>query len=246
MFLQPHRIKPGHLLIPCFLAFALAACQKDEDTPLPDPNRYYVNMYNFLMEAYDVQWNINGLDVEPAQAYGIPLFSFFPLEDSGENITIRVLEAGSSQILQSDSCTVEQNNYYMASLMGSGDDPLLTCEPMDLRAPSLGKVKLRMMHTAGHLGPIDLYVGGSAPENKLITGVGYGEVSAYVETTEEQLWESLIITPSNVSPADTTLLSFIANEGFISGRIYLGVVGSKTNSPSSDLQFFLYDQPLGF
>lgn len=241
------RIMPRLMLLIGMMVIMPTGCQMDPDPDpsQPDPNRFYVNMYNFQMEGYEVEWNIHGVDVEPSQAYGNPLLSYFALDDIRENITLMVQEAGSNRVILSDTCTVEQNHYYLACLMGSEEDSILLIEPMDLSVPSLGKIKLRFMQTAMEAGPVDVYIGGSSPEHKLISGMAFSELSDYLEASEEELWESVIITPFDRLPSDTSLLSFMANEVFEPGRVYMGVIGHQSSSPSSSLQLLLYNQPVG-
>jgi len=237
---------PRFIILLSVFVVLLTGCQKDPDPdPQPDPNRFYVYMYNFLMEPFEVQWNIHGVDVESPQAYGVPLLTYFALDEIKETIPLMVLEAGSDRLILSDTCTVEQNNFYLACLMGTEEDSILLIEPMDLNAPSLGRIKLRFMLTAKEVGPVDVYIGGSSAEHKAVSGINFADISNYIEASEEELWESLIITPFDSLPSDTTLLSFIANDIFEPGHVYMGVIGHNTNSPSSSLQFFLYDQPVG-
>ncbi|MEN8203238.1 MAG: hypothetical protein ABFS28_11630 [Bacteroidota bacterium] len=227
------------------LSIILPGCLNEPDPPLPDSIRSYFILYNFLSESYDVHWDINEIGVESSQAYGLHLPGFSTLEEIKEDVLFSVKEAGSMRVIRSDTFTMEQNHYYIVSIMGTEQEPYILFEPMDLDAPSTGMVRLRLMQTAMEMGPVDLYIGGSTPDHKVISGIAYTDISDYIEASEEELWEAIIITPFGISPADSTILLFTANDVFTPNYVYLGVVGHVTNSPSSTLHLLLYDQPVG-
>lgn len=48
-------------------------------------------------------------------------------------------------------------------------------------------IKLRFIHTTGDLDSLDLYIGGSTADRRIISGITYKEVSRYVETSLNDL-----------------------------------------------------------
>jgi len=114
----------------------------------------------------------------------------------------------------------------------------------ELQKPALGLVKLRFMHTTLGLDAVDLYIGGHTPEHKVVSEISFAQTTDYLEASQEDLWDSIIVTPMNVSPEDSSILSYTSNNVFLPNQIYLGVIGPTTNSSSSALQLQLYIQPV--
>lgn len=223
----------------------LPGCLKDSDPPEPGPIQSHFMIYNFLTEAYAVQWDINDVTVESAQTYGSSLLGTVFMENLEEDIPVVVKESGSETILQSKNFLMEQFHFYILSLVGTGQDPHLLFEPMDLSAPSTGMIKFRLLLSTRELGAVDVYIGGSLAEHKKISGIHYTDFSEFVEASEEELWESILITPVDVSPSDSTILSFTGNSTFFPDQVYLGVLGHVSGSPSAPVELIIYEQPKG-
>jgi len=228
------------------LMFVITGCTKvsDQEPPIPDPIKSYFNIYNFLSEPYDVAWEIDDEVVEPVQTYGSPILEFSIMEKEVQDLMFTAKEAGADHVIKNIVHQAKQNHYYTVSLMGNETDPLILIEPMELKKPSMGQVKLRFMHTAMELGALDIYIGGSSPDHKALSNVRYALLTEYFEASQKNLWEAIIVTPNNVAPEDSTLLSFTANNIFLPNHIYMGVIGHTTSSPSSSLHLQLYNQPV--
>jgi len=225
------------------LFFVLPGCLKNLDPPGPDPIQSYFGIYNFHTESYDLHWDINEEVFESSHAYGVALQGFVQLTDTKGDITFTIKESDSDRVIQSRTFLMEQYQYYSVSIMGNEEEPYLLFQQMDLSKPSTGMIRLGLMHTAMDVGLVDLYVGGTTPDHRVISGIEYAEITDYIEASEEELWEAVIITPMEMSPADSTILSYSANNAFFPDQVYLGVMGHSTNSSSSSLHFHLFNQP---
>jgi hypothetical protein len=137
-----------------------------------------------------------------------------------------------------------ENGAYMIALLGSEEEPTLLCEVMDTRLPTAGKIKFRFLHAAESMGPVDIYIGGDQPEYLALTAVDFPQVSEYLETTELQLWTSIIVTPANSLPADSTILEYTSNTVFRTGGIYLCIIGHISSSSESPFQMQADYQPV--
>lgn len=223
----------------------MGGCTKDPD-PVPpiDSNYSYFNLYNFLVEPYDVSWEIDGDVVVSNQLYGSPNLEFRAMEKDSLEMTINAKESGAERIIDGLTRQVEQFQYYLVSIMGNEADPTILCEPMELKKPSLGSVKLRIMHATMELGPLDLYIGGTTPDHKALSNIKFAQLTEYMEASQENLWQAIIITPYNRTPEDSTLMSYTANNAFLPNHIYMGVLGHTTSSSNSSLNLQLYDQPV--
>ncbi len=228
------------LVIPLLL---LQACQEEPD-PIPDTIDTYQSYYNYLLEPYPVQWEIDDEIIGTGHEYGIPAQAIISLDSVEQELHIQTRDSESGLWLDSLSHTMHESGAYMIALLGSEEEPHLMCEPMDTRPPASGMIKLRFLHTGPVLGLVDIYIGGDLAENKVLSGVDYTFVTEYVEATEENLWEAVIVTPANTLPADSTILSYTVNTIFRTGWIYLCTIGHSENSIESSYQIQVDDQPV--
>lgn len=233
-----------YLIIPLVLLIVLPACNKEPESPIPEPIKSYFVIYNFLSEPYDVAWEIEDELVETVHPYGTSILEFSIMESEEKDLRFTVKESGGDRIITSIIHAAKQHLYYAVALMGNESDPIITIEPMELGKPSLGQIKLRIMHTAMELGPLDLYIGGSTPEHKVLSNIQIKTLSEYIEATQLDLWEAVILSPFNVAPEDSTLLSYTANDIFQPNKIFMGVIGHTTSSTNSTLHLQLFHQPV--
>lgn len=238
-------MKKTHAVL-LFLMVLVSSCLKDPDPgpPLPSPSGSYINLYNFLTESYDVAWEVNDVIVESEHPYGTALLEFIEMDKEKQDATFTVKESKSTLFVDSEVYEMEQNQFYTVSILGNEKDPHIIFEAMEVQKPTLGLVKLRFMHTTLGLDAVDLYIGGSTPEHKVVSELSFPQTTEYLEASEKDLWESIVVTPANISPEDSSILSYTANDAFLPNNIYLGVIGHATSSPSSYLQLQLFKQPV--
>jgi len=231
-------------LVPILLIMlSFSACLKDPDpiTQSIDTYHYY---YNYLLESYGLQWEIDEHIIGFGHAYGIPAESLVGLDETEQEVLIRSRNAENDLLLDSLSYTMFEYGAYMIALMGTQEEPHLICEAMDTRIPSAGRVKFRFLHASESLGPVDIYIGGDQAESLALADVDFTQVSEYLEATEEQLWSSIIVAPANSLPADSIILEYTVNTIFQTGGIYLCVLSHISNSSDSPFQIQVDYQPV--
>ena len=233
-------IKPAVPIL--VLAVSLTACLKDPD-PLPQTINTYQYYYNYLLETYDLQWEIDG-QVLGSHSYGSPAQAIIQLDTAEQEVLFRTRNPQTGSTIDSLSVSLYENQAYMLAMLGTEEDAHLLCEPMDTRYPSTGMVKYRFLHAVPSLGPVDVYTGGDMPENKVISGASFPEVTEYYESTEVDMWESIIITPANILPADSVLLSYTVNTIFRSGWVYLCTINHIDPDTTSSIEMQVFDQPI--
>jgi len=232
------------IVTPFFLLLILlSSCLKDPD-PIPETIDTYQNYYNYLMEPYDVEWEIDEIIIGTGHEYGFPAEAIITLEQTEQDMLILTRDSDSGLLIDSLSYTMVENGAYMIAILGSETEPHLLCEPMDTRAPALGKIKFRFLHTSPTMGPVDIYIGGDLSEHKVLSGIDYTSVSEYSESTEESLWESIILTPANILPEDSTILSYTYNNIFYTGWSYLLSIAHTSSSLESAFKVLVDDQPI--
>lgn len=232
------------IVIPLLLPLLLfQSCLGDPD-PIPQTIDTYHYYYNYLLEPYALQWEIDANVIETGHNYGTPAEAIVELTELEQDVLIRTRNIENNQLIDSLSHTMFENGAYMIAILGTEEEPYLICEPMDTRKPSTGRVKFRFLHTSKSMGPVDIYIGGDQPENLALAKVEFTNVSEYLEATEEQLWTSVIVTPPNSLPADSTILEYTANNIFQTGWIYLCTIGHTSNSSESSYEIQVDDQPI--
>jgi hypothetical protein len=228
------------LLIPLMF---LQSCLGDPD-PLPETIDTYHYYYNNLLESYDLRWDINEVLIGSGHSYGFPAQAIVSLDMPEQDVLIRASNSDNGQLIDSLSYTMFENNAYMIAVMGTEEEPHLICETLDPRAPSPGMVKYRFLQTSEALGPVDIYVGGDLEEHLVLEAMDYTQLSDYFESSQLQLWTSVIVTPASMLPADSTILEYTANNVFEPGRIHLCILEHANSSPESSFQITVDDHPV--
>ena len=234
------RRKIALLVIPLLL---MRSCLGDPE-PIPESIDTFHYYYNNLLETYDLQWEIDETIIGSGHSYGIPAQAIVALSEVEQEVLITSRNAENKTLIDSLSYTMYEHGAYMIALMGTEQEPHLICEPMDTHKPSTGMVKFRFLHTAEAMGPVDIYIGGDQPEHLVLAAMDFTQVSDYLEATEQELWTSVIVTPANSPPADSTILEYTANNIFETGWIHLCILEHISNSAESSYQVQVFDQPV--
>lgn len=228
------------LVIPMML---LQSCLGDPE-PIPESIDTYHYYYNYLLESYSLQWEIDETVIGSGHNYGIPAQAIVSLDEVEQEVLIRARNSENKQLIDSLSYTMYETGAYMIAVLGTEEEPHLLCEPMDTRGSSTNRVKFRFLHASEAMGPVDIYIGGDQPENLALAAMDFPQVSEYLEATQEQLWTSVIVTPANSLPADSTILEYTANNIFQAGWIHLCILEHISSSSESSFQIQVDDQPV--
>ncbi len=234
------------LLLSIAILAGLNGCLDDPGptSPVSGPIRSYFILYNFLTEPYDIRWEVDNNLVEAEHSFGDAILGFTSLDSTQQDVPVTVMSSDGTKLIEQALQPMKQDQYYIMAIMGSESAPRLVCDTMDLMPPPVGKIRLRFMQTMPGLEPLDLYIGGSSLDHQVFAGMKYGEFSDYTECTQEEIWESMQVTPQGISPEDSTLFSFSQNNIFYSRRIYLGIVRFSKSDTASAPQLLFYDHPL--
>lgn len=228
------------LLIPLMF---LQSCLGDPD-PVPETIDTYHYYYNNLLESYDLKWEIDETVIGTGHSYGYPAQAVVSLETPEQEVLIQASNPDNSQLIDSLSYTMFENNSYMIAIMGTEEEPHLICELLDTRKPSPGMVKYRFLHTSEAIGPVDIYIGGDQPEHLALADMDYTQISEYLESTQQQLWASVIVSPASIPPADSIILEYTANNIFETGWVHLCIIEHASSSPESSVQITVDDHPV--
>ena len=232
-------------LITLFVLLSLVtlSCKKDPE-PEPELIRAYCLLYHFVSGLESITWTVDGIEVPDAMDYS----EYFPgaviLETTAEDIQFTVRNDANGEVLASQYIALEQDKYYSVIMTGTAEEPLLIVDQIDTATPQQGKVKFQFLDAV--IGPqsIDIYMGGTTPEKRVVSELGYNALSLPVEVSDFDARAA--ITVSAHSPEynqDSVLLTSIYNEDIITGAGYLSVIAPFTNDPEAELTFWLYQLP---
>ena len=220
----------------------LPACL-DDPIEVPETLNAWLVFYNNLMEADKVVWEVADNTPPPEQAYGFPVESTAELEGYSHQVRITASMVDGGTELESMDYLLDPFRYYMISISGIEGETQLVVDTMDTSFPTLGLVKMRFLQSSESMGDVDIYVGGELPEHRKLVGVGYGQLSPYVEASQESFWNAIIVTPADIVPADSTILSFTINNNFIPNKTYFGIFNHTEADPESSFRMQVFNQP---
>ena len=182
----------------------------------------------------------------PVQNYAAQFSGAVLLEADSEEISFTVKHSGTNDVLVSQLFQLEKDKYYNVIVRGSSEEPVLLIREIDTTHPASGNVKFQVLHSIAGQGPIDVYMGGSSADKKVISDVAYLSLSAPFEVVNYDARAAIIVSGhSEEYHQDSVLLSSIYNEMIVTGANYLSVVAPYTFNPADTLlTFWLYELSL--
>ena len=224
----------------------LVSCKEDDPVPAAPLEYDTADLItrNFLTADAAFDWIINENVVAEGVEYSYGNKTEFEWIVDSTTIDFSVNAAGTSNELFSTPLLVEKDKSYFSALLGSASTGgLVLLDENDETLPAAENVRIRFLHAYQTSGPVDLYIGGTDPEHKLVDGMEYATMSAYIEVSEVDLNESIICTEKGVVPDPTTNLFTITNSiVHEKGKIYIDILGSATFEPGARLSLFVTDQ----
>jgi hypothetical protein len=220
----------------------LPGCLPDPDTG-PENLTARIIFYNNLLEADKILWKVEDAESASGYSYGIPYEASVDVDGYSHPVRIKASTLEGGVTLDSLDYTLDPFRYYMVSIIGTEEEPRLLCDTMDTSFPTQGLVKMRFLQASESMGDIDIYIGGELPEHRKLSGISYGQLSEYLEATQESFWNAVIITPAESTPADSTILSYTVNNIFIPNNTYFGIINHNEVDPESSYRMQVFSQP---
>jgi len=223
----------------------LACIKTPELEPEPELIRAYCYFYHFIPELGSVIWEANDIEVPFEKLYAELFLGAIILESESEEIAFAVKLPGTKEVLADQLIQLEQDKYYNIFAIGSKEETSLIIREIDTSQPQDGNVKLQVLHSMTGLNAIDMYMGGTTPDKRVVT-----ELDSFLFTDHFEVWESdirasIIVTKhSEEYNQDSVLLTWIFNGNIESGASYLSVVANATFDPESEINLWMYLLPL--
>jgi len=232
-------------ILSILFSFVFLSCT-DEPEPEPEDIRAYCYLYHFVPELGSVIWEVDDSRLPEEQLYAVQFSGAVLLESESEEVLFTVKHPGTNGILVSQLVQLEKNKYYNVIVRGSSEEPVLLIREIDTTHPASGNVKFQVLHSIAGQGPIDVYMGGSSANNKVVSDVAYLSLSTPFEVVDYDVRAAIIVSGhSEEYHQDSVLLSSIYNETITTGANYLSVVAPYTFYPTDTLlTFWLYELAL--
>ena len=217
----------------------------DEPEPEPEVIRAYCYFYHFIPTLGSVIWEVDDSEVPDEKLYASQFLGSLQLETATEEIVFTVKHAGTKEVLISQLFQLEQDKYYTIVVHGSEDDPSLLIREIDTSEPQSEQVKFQVLHSAPLQNSIDVYVGGSTPDQRDVSDLAYLSLTDHFEVKDYDARAAIIVSAhSEEYNQDSVLISSIYNEEIASRASYFSVLAPSTYEPLSDLTLWIYILPL--
>lgn len=232
------------LILTFVLPVILLSCIKETE-PEPEVIRAYCYLYHFIPGLESVVWEAAGSEVPSALFYADAFPGAVILQDDTEEITFTVKRAVTKEELISQVFQLEKDIYYNVVVGGSAEDPELIILEIDTKNhPQTGNVQFQVLHAISGQDSIDVYIGGTTPDKKMVSGLDYFETSDLFETSDYDARSAIVVTKHTEEyQQDSVLLNSIYNEKIASGANHLGVVAPSTFEEESDPTIWIYVLP---
>ncbi len=222
----------------------LVSCKDDPD-PLPEEIRSYCSILNLLREPFTIGWEVDGIEVRDEQFYGSRIVGAVLLEADTEEISFTATNFDTGSQIESLLLSMDKDKHYLIILYGSADEPSLVYQEVETARPQPAHVKFLFLHTATDLDSVDIYMGGTEVDDRVVTDMNYTEFSGYFETNDYVARSLVKVTEhSDLYDPEKELLSYEYNDLIATNTNYLSVVAYVTGDPvDSELKLWLYDLP---
>lgn len=227
-------------ILSILLSFFLCSCNKDPD-PEQAEIRAYCYLYHFIPDLENVIWEVDGVEVPFEQAFAEQFPGSILLETVSEEIVFTVKKTGTKEVLTSQLFQLEHNKFFNVIAQGSQEDPKIVIREIDTNRPQSGNVKFQVLHSASVQGPIDVYMGDTTMDKRVVSDLAYLSLSSPFEVSDVDA--RILINVSNHSEGfnqDSVLISSTFSEGITEGANYLSVLAPYYFDNDSLLTFWLY------
>jgi hypothetical protein len=186
---------------------------------------------------------VDDVEVQDEQDYGSRLLGAVLLESDSEEISFTAKNSDTGAQIESLLLTMEKDKQYLIVLYGSADDPVLAFQEVESTRPQDGKVKFHFLHAASSLDSIDVYMGGTEVEDKVVEDLSFTEFSGYFEVPDYEARSSVVVSVhGDVYDPEKEILSYEYNDLIASNVSYFSVFAYAIGDPlDSEPKLWLYD-----
>ena len=211
------------------------SCSKDPD-PEPELIRAYCNIFHFIPGMESVLWEVDGQELLEESLYSEQIRGAVILESSSGEIIFTAKHPETKEVLISQFIPLEQDKYYIIVLLGSEDNPSILYREIDTSRPQAGNIKFRILHSLPGQNGIDIYMGGTTPDKKLVSDLSYQDLTNPFEAVDYEVRAEVVVSAhSEEFNQDSVLLSSVHNDLIVSEANYFSVIAAPTYQANDSL-----------
>jgi len=234
------------IIISLLLSVAVLSCKKEPE-PEPEVTRAFVYLYHFVPGLESVTWTVDGVQVPENLPYSKYIAGGVVLDTTTEEIEFVVKHSVSGSILASRLLVLEEGKSYNIIFAGTTDEPVLLFNEIDTGMPQSGNIKFQFFHAAVVKDSIDVYMGDTTLEKRVVTDLGFNKLSDPFQANEYDARPKIIVTRhSDEYHAENVLLTSLYNDVLIVGANYLTVVAPFSSDTASPLTLWMFSLPLEY
>lgn len=225
--------------LPIFFA---TSCTPETDPP--EKLSAYITLYNFLADTNSVIWTIDGITAPIEMGYSDVAPGALHLEDSIQDVSIIVRSALNGRFLVNRHVSLYTGETYRFVLLGSMDFPVFQVLTDNTSRPASGKIRIQYLQGTTLQNTVDIYMGGSGTEQKLVSALDYSEYSESFEIDDDFFRDSILVTKaSDIFQEENLLVNFQDENFFLTHASYFSVFAPATPD-AADAPFKLWFQQL--
>ena len=222
----------------------MASCKKDP-VEQPEEIRSYVSIVSLLKEHFTITWVVDGTEVPDEQAYGSRILGAVLLQSDTEEISFTAKNESTGSQIESLLLTMDKDKHYLIVLYGSAEEPLLDFQEAEITRPQSGNVIFQFLHAVPSADSIDVYMGSTEADDRVVSDLSFTEYSEYFEVFDYKARQSVTLSVhGDVYDPGKEVLSYEYNDLIVSNTIYFSVLGYAIGDPDdTELKLWLYDLP---
>ena len=233
-------------IISLLFSFAVLSCKKEPE-PEPEVIRAFVYLYHFVPGLESVSWTVDGVQVPENMAYSKYIAGGVILDATTEEIEFVIKQSVSGEILASRLLLLEEGKSYALILAGTVNEPVLLFNEIDTGIPVSGRIKFQFFHAAVIQDSIDVYMGDTTLDKRVVTDLGFNKLSDPFQANEYDVRLNISVTThSEEYNEEKVLLTSLYNGDLISGASYLTVVAPYENDTSATLTLWMFNMPVEY
>ena len=221
------------------------SCSTDEPDPAP-PIEYEtaeLSSRNYITSDLILDFLMDTVKVNSGLSYAFGGKGSFEWAVGDANVQFSIQNASDNSGLFSANINVEKDKSYYSATAGPATAGVVVWAENDKTLPAEGNVRFRLLNAYQDVGAIDLYIGGTTVDHKVITDLNFGVLSAYIEVSHTDISTMIICTNTGVAPdPNTNLLTTLANTAHEANKIYLDAMASETTDATSKFTLFVTEQ----
>jgi len=232
------------LLSLILIPLVLVSCKKDPE-PQPEEIRSYVSILSLVKHNDNITWVVDGVEVQNEQVYGSRILGAVLLDADTEEISFTAENSNTGSVIESLLLTMEKDKHYLILLYGTADDPILEVKEVESDEVTSGYIRFQFLHASPDVDSMDVFMGGTEVDDRVLTDLSFGEFSEAFEVVEYKARASvtLAIHDETYNP-ENEILNYDYNDLLVSDASYFSVLAYEIGDPADTVpKLWLYDLP---